>query len=48
MFMASNAESLASWLPADDDRWEAYLTNDEPAEVVFYCPSCAEREFERD
>jgi hypothetical protein len=23
----------------------AYLTDDEPAEVVFYCPACAEREF---
>ena len=31
-----------------DGRWEAYRTDDEPAEVVFYCPSCAEREFERD
>jgi len=24
----------------------AYLTDDEPAELVFYCPECAEREFE--
>jgi hypothetical protein len=22
-----------------------YLTDDEPPEVVFYCPECAEREF---
>jgi hypothetical protein len=32
------------WLPADDERWEAYLT-DEPPEVAFYCPECAQREF---
>jgi hypothetical protein len=41
----SCAECPAAWLPADEDRWAAYLTNDEPAEVVFYCPACAEREF---
>jgi hypothetical protein len=29
----------------DEDRWEAYLIDDEPAEVVFYFPRCAEREF---
>jgi hypothetical protein len=34
----------ARWLPADDERWRAYLTDDEPAEVAFYCPDCAERE----
>jgi hypothetical protein len=30
-------------------RWRAYLTvgeEDEPEEVVVYCPDCAEREFE--
>jgi hypothetical protein len=27
------------------DRWQAYLTDDEPPEVAFYCPHCAEREF---
>jgi hypothetical protein len=26
-------------LPADEDRWEAYLTDDDPPEVVLYCPS---------
>jgi hypothetical protein len=26
------------WLPADDERWEAYLTDDEPPELAFYCP----------
>jgi hypothetical protein len=39
------AECEASWLPADEDRWQGYLTDDEPQEVVFYCPSCAAREF---
>jgi predicted RNA-binding Zn-ribbon protein involved in translation (DUF1610 family) len=42
------AECEAHWLPADDDRWHAHLGGDdleEPAEVVFYCPDCAEREF---
>jgi hypothetical protein len=33
------------WLPADEDRWFAYLTDDEPPELAFYCPECAEREF---
>jgi hypothetical protein len=38
-------ECDARWLPADEARWEAYLTDDEPPNVVFYCPVCAEREF---
>jgi hypothetical protein len=29
----------------DEERWSAYLTDDEPPEIVFYCPECAEREF---
>ena len=37
------------WLPADEERWRAYLGCDEhldePAEVVILCPACAEREF---
>jgi hypothetical protein len=33
------------WLPADEVRWKAYLTDDEPPEFAFYCPRCAEREF---
>jgi hypothetical protein len=36
----------ARWLPADDERWHAYLTDDEPAELAFYCPECGAREFE--
>jgi hypothetical protein len=39
------AECVAVWLPEDEDRWAAYLTDDQPAEIVFYCPACAEREF---
>ena len=39
----------AHWLPTDNDRWHAYLgcdeDLDEAAELVFYCPACAEREF---
>jgi hypothetical protein len=42
------ADCPAVWLPADEKRWAAYLTDDEPAEVVFYCPTCAEREFGED
>jgi hypothetical protein len=36
------------WLPADDERWQAYHVGDdlnEPAELVFYCPECSKREF---
>jgi hypothetical protein len=33
------------WLPDDGERWRAWLTDDDPANVVFYCPECAEREF---
>lgn len=32
-------------LPADQERWRAYLTDDEPPELALFCPSCAEREF---
>jgi hypothetical protein len=42
------AECEAAWLPADEERWRAHLGGDdldEPAELVFYCPACAEREF---
>jgi hypothetical protein len=41
----SCAECEARWLPADEDRWQAWPTCDEPPEIVFYCPDCAEREF---
>jgi len=42
------AECDAIWLPADKERWRAYLgcdDLDEPAELVFYCAEFAEREF---
>jgi hypothetical protein len=39
------AECEAVWLPADEARWQAWLTDDEPPELAFYCPDCAEREF---
>jgi hypothetical protein len=45
------AECGVVWLPADEERWRAYLGGDdlgEPAEVFFYCPACAEREFGED
>jgi hypothetical protein len=39
------AECEAVWLPADEERWRAYLTDDEPPVAIFYCPECADREF---
>jgi hypothetical protein len=42
------AECDACWLPAEEERWRAYLgcdDLDELGEVFFYCPVCAEREF---
>ncbi len=44
-------ECEAVWLPTDEERWHAHLGGDdldEPAELVFYCPECAEREFIED
>jgi hypothetical protein len=35
------------WLPTDGERWEARWIDDGPEEkLVFYCPECAEREFD--
>jgi hypothetical protein len=39
------AECERPWLPAEEERWSAYLTDDELPEFAFYCPACAEREF---
>jgi hypothetical protein len=40
------AECRSVWLPVDEERWQAWLTDDEPPELAFYCPpECAEREF---
>jgi hypothetical protein len=38
-------ECGAVWLAVNDDRGQAWLTDDEPPELAFYCPDCAEREF---
>jgi RNase P subunit RPR2 len=38
------AECHDVWLPGDEERWRAYLDTD--SEIVFYCPECAEREFD--
>ena len=43
--MPKCAECQAVWLPADEERWRAYLTDDEPPELAFYCPECARQEF---
>jgi hypothetical protein len=39
------AECGERWLPADDEHWSAYHTDDEPPELAFYCPKCSQREF---
>jgi hypothetical protein len=42
------AECDTIWLPNDPERWRAYVGGDEldePPELVFYCPECAEQEF---
>jgi hypothetical protein len=39
------------WLPSDSKHWEAYLAyvgDDKPPELTFYCPQCAELEFGSD
>jgi len=33
------------WWPLEAEHWKAYLTADDPPEVVFCCPECFEREF---
>jgi hypothetical protein len=39
------AECRSVWLSVDEERWQAWLTDDEPPELAFYCPERAEREF---
>jgi hypothetical protein len=42
-------EGDEAWLPADDERWRAYLDGDDfdlTPDAFFYCPRCAEREFD--
>jgi hypothetical protein len=36
---------IHAWLPADEERSSAHLTDDEQPELAFFCPECAEREF---
>lgn len=38
-------ECRCTWLELDE-RWRVYLTDDDPPEVVAYCPRCARREFD--
>jgi len=33
------------WWPLETEHWSAYLTDDEPPELAFFCPECSEREF---
>jgi hypothetical protein len=40
-------ECCRRWLDPRE-RWRAYVTDDEPAEPVLYCPTCAAREFDPD
>jgi hypothetical protein len=42
------AECGKPWLPADEERWQAWPTCDEPPELAFFCPKCGEREFSTD
>jgi hypothetical protein len=38
-------ECGAAWLPADEERWRAYLGGDdldEPPDLAFYCPDCGD------
>ena len=37
-------ECPEEWTDARD-RWRLYLTHDDPAETLVYCPACAIREF---
>jgi hypothetical protein len=49
-FIFTCAVCRRPWV-ADDERWRAYHVGDdpsEPAELVFYYPECAEREFGSD
>jgi len=41
-------ECGALCLLADDQRWQAWLTCDQPRGVVFYRPECGQREFGRE
>jgi hypothetical protein len=40
-------ECRRPWELHETEHWRAYLTDDEPLEVVVFWPECAEREFGR-
>lgn len=37
-FILQCAECDDVWLPADEEHWRAYVTDDEPPQLAFYCP----------
>jgi Zn finger protein HypA/HybF involved in hydrogenase expression len=39
------AECFAAWSDDPEARFRGYLTDDEPPDVVLFCPECAETEF---
>jgi hypothetical protein len=39
--IAECAECEVPWPSANEERWQAYLTDDEPPELAFYCADCA-------
>lgn len=41
----SCAECLRRWPENEPHGWRGLLSDDEPPEVVLFCPECAEREF---
>jgi hypothetical protein len=42
---AVQCEECGTDAPDEAKGWRALLTNDDPQEVVCYCPDCAAREF---
>lgn len=38
-------ECKRPWTEDELYGWRSYLTDDEPPDVVLFCPECAEREF---
>jgi len=38
------AECSDLWMPDDEARWLAFLTDEEPPGLAFYCPQCGDRE----
>jgi hypothetical protein len=38
-------ECRREWFDAKE-RWRLFVTSDDPAETLLYCPACASREFD--